>query len=402
MHHEELKPTQSSKDFKDMIDHDALSGVLLILAAILALIFANTGLANLYHGTLDIPIQVSIGDFIINKPLLLWVNDGLMAVFFLVIGLEVKREMIEGSLSSFDQVLLPAIGAVAGIAIPALIYWFINSEDPTAIRGWAIPSATDIAFALGLFSLFGKSLPLSLKLFLMSVAIFDDIGAIIIIAIFYSTDLSTVSLVVASCGLVVLFILNRFKVSKVVPYLLVGTIVWVAVLKSGVHATLAGFAIAWFIPLDQKNDNGLSLAKELEHDIHPWVAFFVLPIFAFANAGVSLTGLALEDLMNTTTIGIAMGLFIGKQFGIFGFCWLAIKSGLTRLPAGATWGQLYGVCLLCGIGFTMSLFIGSLAFEGVSGSYADSVKIGVLLGSILSAILGSFVIKHFSRVSNNN
>lgn len=400
MNHEDRQEIHDSKDFKDMIDHDALSGVLLIAAAVLALIFANTRLQGVYYGTLDIPIQVSFGDFIINKPLLLWVNDGLMAIFFLVVGLEVKREMIEGSLSSFDQVLLPAIGAVAGIAIPALIYWVINSEDPMSVRGWAIPSATDIAFALGLFSLFGKSLPLSLKLFLLSVAIFDDIGAIVIIAIFYSSELSTTSLIVASWGLIVLFAFNRMKVSKVAPYLLVGTVVWVAVLKSGVHATLAGFAIAWFIPLYQTNDNGLSLAKELEHDFHPWVAFFILPIFAFANAGVSLTGLGLDAFMNTTTLGIILGLFIGKQIGIFGACWLAIKIGLARLPNGATWGQLYGVCLLCGIGFTMSLFIGSLAFEGIEGNYSDSVKLGVLAGSLLSAIVGSIVIKRYSAAGN--
>lgn len=292
---------------------------------------------------------------------------------------------------------MPAIGAVAGIAVPALVYAFINAGEPVAMRGWAIPSATDIAFALGLFSLFGKTLPLSLKLFLLSVAIFDDIGAIIIIAVFYSSDLSTLSLVVASAGLVVLFAMNRMKVSKVGPYMIVGLIVWAAVLKSGVHATLAGFAIAWFIPIAVKNDNGNSLLKELEHDLHPWVAFVILPIFAFANAGVSLSGVGIEDLTNSTTLGIILGLFLGKQFGIFGACWITIKSGLASLPAGSNWGQLYGVCLLCGIGFTMSLFIGSLAFEGMDPSYNDSVKLGVLVGSLLSAVVGAVVIKRFSR-----
>lgn len=386
------------KVFKEMVQHDAAGGILLVIAAVVALIFANTAMSTFYYGTLDVPIQVSIGTFAIDKPLLLWVNDGLMAIFFLVVGLEVKREIIEGHLSSPSQIVLPAIGAVAGIAVPALVYAFINAGEPVAMRGWAIPSATDIAFALGLFSLFGKTLPLSLKLFLLSVAIFDDIGAIIIIAVFYSSDLSTLSLVVASAGLVVLFALNRMKVSKVGPYLIVGLVVWAAVLKSGVHATLAGFAIAWFIPIAVKNDNGNSLLKELEHDLHPWVAFAILPVFAFANAGVSLAGVGLEDLTNSTTLGIILGLFLGKQFGIFGACWLAIKSGLTSLPAGSNWGQLYGVCLLCGIGFTMSLFIGSLAFEGMDPSYNDSVKLGVLVGSLLSAVVGAIVIKRYSKV----
>ncbi|KZY69807.1 sodium:proton antiporter, partial [Oleiphilus sp. HI0065] len=324
-----------TKVFKEMIEHDAAGGILLVIAAIIAMIFANSALSGFYTGTLDIPIQVSFGDFIINKPLVLWVNDGLMAIFFLVVGLEVKREIIEGHLSSVDQIVLPAIGAVAGIAIPALVYAAINSGDEITMRGWAIPSATDIAFALGLFTLFGKHLPLSLKLFLLSVAIFDDIGAIIIIAVFYSSDLSQLSLIVASAGLVILFVINRLGIKKVGPYLLVGVVVWAAVLKSGVHATLAGFAIAWFIPIHVKNDNGNSLLRELEHDLHPWVAFFILPVFAFANAGVSLSGVGMEALTHPITLGIVLGLFVGKQVGIFGACWLAIKLGLAKLPSGA-------------------------------------------------------------------
>jgi NhaA family Na+:H+ antiporter len=386
-----------SKAFKEMIQHDAAGGILLVVAAVIAMVFANSGLASFYTETLEIPIQISIGTFAINKPLLLWVNDGLMAIFFTVVGLEVKRELLEGHLSSKEQVILPAIGAIAGIAVPALIYFSLNQDDPIGARGWAIPSATDIAFALGLFTLFGRHVPLSLKMFLLSVAIFDDIGAIIIIALFYSTDLSTLSLVVASLGLVTLFIINRLKVRKVGVYLFVGTIVWVAVLKSGVHATLAGFAIAWFIPLNVMNDNNLSLARELEHDLHPWVAFFILPVFAFANAGVNLDGIGMEDLLNPITLGIALGLFVGKQVGIFGACWLAIKSGITTLPKGSTWTQLYGVCLLCGVGFTMSLFIGSLAFENLGRDYNDSVKLGVLLGSLLSAVLASIVLIKFGR-----
>ncbi|KZY72485.1 sodium:proton antiporter [Oleiphilus sp. HI0071] len=386
-----------TKVFKEMIEHDAAGGILLVIAAIIAMIFANSALSGFYTGTLDIPIQVSFGDFIINKPLVLWVNDGLMAIFFLVVGLEVKREIIEGHLSSVDQIVLPAIGAVAGIAIPALVYAAINSGDEITMRGWAIPSATDIAFALGLFTLFGKHLPLSLKLFLLSVAIFDDIGAIIIIAVFYSSDLSQLSLIVASAGLVILFVINRLGIKKVGPYLLVGVVVWAAVLKSGVHATLAGFAIAWFIPIHVKNDNGNSLLRELEHDLHPWVAFFILPVFAFANAGVSLSGVGMEALTHPITLGIVLGLFVGKQVGIFGACWLAIKLGLAKLPSGANFVQLYGVSILCGIGFTMSLFIGSLAFENMAKEYIDAVKLGVLVGSLLSVIAASIILVKFGK-----
>jgi NhaA family Na+:H+ antiporter len=386
-----------TKVFKEMIEHDAAGGILLVIAAIIAMIFANSALSGFYTGTLDIPIQVSFGDFIINKPLVLWVNDGLMAIFFLVVGLEVKREIIEGHLSSVDQIVLPAIGAVAGIAIPALVYAAINSGDEITMRGWAIPSATDIAFALGLFTLFGKHLPLSLKLFLLSVAIFDDIGAIIIIAVFYSSDLSQLSLIVASAGLVILFVMNRLGIKKVGPYLLVGLVVWAAVLKSGVHATLAGFAIAWFIPINIKNDNGNSLLRELEHDLHPWVAFFILPVFAFANAGVSLSGVGMDALTHPITLGIVLGLFVGKQVGIFGACWLAIKLGLAKLPSGANFVQLYGVSILCGIGFTMSLFIGSPAFENMAKEYIDAVKLGVLVGSLLSVIAASIILVKFGK-----
>lgn len=391
-----------TKVFKEMVEHDAAGGILLVIAAIVAMIFANSALSGFYTGTLDIPIQVSFGDFIINKPLVLWVNDGLMAIFFLVVGLEVKREIIEGHLSSMDQIILPAVGAVAGIAIPALVYAAINSGDEITMRGWAIPSATDIAFALGLFTLFGKHLPLSLKLFLLSVAIFDDIGAIIIIAVFYSSDLSQLSLIVASAGLVVLFLMNRLRIKKVGPYMLVGLVVWAAVLKSGVHATLAGFAIAWFIPINVKNDDGNSLLRELEHDLHPWVAFFILPVFAFANAGVSLSGVGMDALTHPITLGIVLGLFVGKQVGIFGACWLAIKLGLAKLPTGANFMQLYGVSILCGIGFTMSLFIGSLAFENMDKEYIDAVKLGVLVGSLLSVIAASVILIKFGHGSNES
>lgn len=381
-----------SKDFKQMIQHDAAGGVILVLAALAALIFANTPLSAFYTGMLDLPVAVKFGGFEIAKPLLLWINDGLMAIFFFMVGLEVKREVLQGHLNSVEQITLPAIAAIAGIAVPALIYVWFNQDDPVAITGWAIPSATDIAFALGIFSLFGRTLPITLKLFLLSVAIFDDIGAIVIIALFYSADLSTTSLAVAVVGLVALFLLNRMKVSAQGAYILVGVVVWAAVLKSGVHATLAGFAVAWFIPINVKNDNGHPMLAHMEHSLHNWVAFFILPIFAFANAGVQLVGTTTEQIFNPIVIGIVAGLFIGKQVGIFGACWLAVKAGFAKLPEGTNWLQLYGVTLLCGIGFTMSLFIGSLAFEHQGMEHLNSVKVGVLAGSILSAILGAYVI----------
>lgn len=385
-------------NFRQMIQHDALGGVILVLAAVMAMIVANTGLNYFYQGFLDFPVAVQLGDFKIAKPLLLWINDGLMAIFFFLVGLEVKREILDGHLSSFDQIALPAVGAVAGIAAPALIYAWFNWGEPVAINGWAIPAATDIAFALGVFSLFAKQVPITLKLFLLSVAIFDDIGAIIIIALFYSQDLSTTSLVIGALGLVILFILNRCNVKYQTAYFIVGIVVWAAVLKSGVHATLAGFACALFIPLNVKTESGAPMLAKLEHGIQPWVAFAILPIFAFANAGVGLTNIGFSDLTNSVTLGIIAGLFIGKQVGIFSACWLAVKLGFAKLPEGATWLQLYGVSMLCGIGFTMSLFIGSLAFETADPAYFNQVKLGVLIASLLSAVFGAWVIKMSQRV----
>ena len=378
--------------FKQFFLHDSAGGVLLVVMAVAAMVLANSPLVSFYEGFLATPLQIRIGDLDIAKPLLLWINDGLMAVFFFMIGLEIKREVLSGSLSSPSQMVLPGIAAVAGIAAPALIYAWLNGHDAIAIKGWAIPSATDIAFALGVFTLFGNRVPLSLKLFLLSVAIFDDIGAIVIIALFYSSELSTLSLMIAGSGLILLFVINRLSVKSQAAYIIVGIIVWVAVLKSGVHATLAGFAVAWFIPLKLENSDGHAMLPHLEHALHPWVSFAILPLFAFANAGVSLTGVSLNDLLNPIPLGIAAGLFIGKQVGIFGACWLAIKLRLARLPEGATWTQFYAVTILCGIGFTMSLFIGSLAFESQSSEYMTDVKLGVLVGSFFSAIVGSVLI----------
>ncbi|QOL25087.1 Na+/H+ antiporter NhaA [Thalassotalea sp. LPB0316] len=383
----------TKEHFRQMIQHDTLGGLLLVLAASMAMLVANSGLSDIYNDFLALPVAIKFGSFEIAKPLLLWVNDGLMAIFFFLVGLEVKREIIEGHLSSIEQIILPAIGAIAGIVFPALFYVWFNWGNPEAIIGWAVPSATDIAFALGVFSLFAKHVPLSLKLFLLSVAIFDDIGAIVIIALFYSQDLSTLSLTVAAIGLVVLFVLNRCNVRYQAAYLLVGVVVWAAVLKSGVHATLAGFALALFIPLKVKNEDGNPMLLNLEHNVQPWVAFCILPLFAFANAGVSLAGLEFADLLHPVTLGVIAGLFVGKQLGIFGACWLAIKLGFAKLPEGANWQQFYGVSVLCGIGFTMSLFIGSLAFEGSGTGYFNQVKLGVLIASIFAALWGGWMIK---------
>ena len=379
-----------------LFKHEAAGGVILVAAALLALIVANTPAFGVYEWVFGLPVSVSIGGFSIDKPMLLWINDGLMAIFFFLIGLEVKREVLDGHLSSPQKVALPAIAAIAGIMVPALLYAAFNYQDAVTFKGWAVPAATDIAFALGVFSLFGRALPITLKLFLLSVAIFDDIGAIIIIALFYSVEMSLLSLSVALAGLVILFLLNRFNVAKPAAYLVVGVVVWGAVLKSGVHATLAGFAIAWFIPFksltDSSGTTSGSMLLKLEEGLHTWVAFLILPVFAFANAGVRFIDAQAEQIMLPVVIGVVAGLFIGKQLGIFGACWLAVKLGFAKLPEGVTWLQIYAVSILCGIGFTMSLFVGSLAFEGYSSEYLDSVKIGVLSASLISACLGAFII----------
>jgi len=377
---------------KRYFQHDSAGGLLLVFMAFLAMLLANSSLSGLYEGFLATPVQVRIGELDLTKPLLLWINDGLMAIFFFLVGLEIKREVLTGHLSSPSQIVLPAVAAVAGIAAPALVYWWFNQGNSISVKGWAIPSATDIAFALGVFSLFGSRVPNSLKLFLLSVAIFDDLGAILIIAIFYSSELSVLSLFVAGTGLMALFLLNRFSVRSQGAYIVIGVIVWVAVLKSGVHATLAGFTVAWFIPLKLENQDGHPMLPHLELSLQPWVAFSILPLFAFANAGVSFQGLSLDSLLSPIPLGIAVGLFFGKQVGIFGACWLAIKLGLAKLPDKATWMQFHAVTVLCGIGFTMSLFIGSLAFEGQSPGYLIDVKLGVLVGSLLSAVVGSILI----------
>lgn len=376
---------------------EAAGGIVLIGAAVLALLVANSPLAPAYAALFDLRIAVFVGDFIaLDKPLLLWVNDGMMAVFFLLIGLELKREVLEGELSSREQLLLPLAGAAGGFITPSLIYVALNRHDPSAVNGWAIPAATDIAFALGVLLLLGSRVPPALKVFLASLAILDDLAAIVTIALFYSGDLSELSLLAAGACAVVLVALNRFGVRSKAAYLLVGVVMWVCVLKSGVHATLAGVVVAMTIPVRVAEPESSPLA-ELEHRLHPWVAYMILPLFAFANAGVSFAGVGIDTLTGSVSLGIVLGLFVGKQLGVFAAVALVIKLGLARLPAGSSWLALYGVCMLTGIGFTMSLFIGSLAFEHGNFDFDAAVRLGVLAGSTLSAVVGYLWLRHTLR-----
>ena len=358
----------------------------MIAAAALALIINNSPLSWLYNAFLETPVEARIGALHIAKPLLLWINDGLMALFFLVIGLEVKREVLEGHLSKPSQIVLPGAAAIGGMVVPALIYVALNTGNAEALNGWAIPMATDIAFALGVLALLGKRVPVSLKLFLMTLAIIDDLGAIIVIALVYSGELSQLSLILAAVSIIALIAMNRSGVSRLAPYLLVGLVLWVCVLKSGVHATLAGVVLAFCIPLRTSSKSSPLLT--LEHGLHPWVAYGILPLFAFANAGVSLAGVTMESFTHPVPLGIAAGLLLGKTLGVFGLTWLAVKTRMASLPKDANWGHVLGVSILCGIGFTMSLFVGSLAFEPGVSAYAGEDRMGILTGSILSAIIG--------------
>lgn len=381
---------------------ESLGGLLLIVAAALAMGLANSPWAGLYDRLLDTPMLFQLAQLTLAKPLLLWINDGLMAIFFLLIGLEVKRELLVGRLSSPSQIALPAFAALGGMLVPALAYLALNHADPIAREGWAIPAATDIAFALGVLALLGDRVPSSLKIFLLALAILDDLGAIVIIAIFYTGDLSTLALTVAGFSLAAMVTLNRLGVRQLSPYALLGLVLWVAVLKSGVHATLAGVAMAFTIPLGAPEREGIDLKVSplewLEHALHPWVMFFIVPVFAFANAGVSLAGLSFGALFEPVTLGIILGLVVGKQIGVFGFSWLAVTLGWARRPVGAEWAHIWGVALLCGIGFTMSLFIGSLAFEHVqTESYLVANRLGILTGSLISALLGAAVLRMAPR-----
>ena len=372
---------------------ESSGGILLMLASILAMIFANTSLNDYYELFLSTQVVVQVGSLEISKPLLLWINDGLMAVFFFLVGLELKRELVDGELSDKKNIILPAVGAIGGMLFPALVYLYFNYQDPVAVKGWAIPAATDIAFALGVLALLGSRVPVSLKIFLTSLAIFDDIGAILIIAFFYTAQISSTALIVVGLCIPVLALFNKYNVESKSMYILVGVIMWIATLKSGVHATLAGVILAMFIPMKSKSDPGFSPLKSMEHDLHSVVAFFILPVFAFANAGISFSGVGFEQLQHDVPMGIALGLFFGKQVGIFGLCWLVIKLGLTKLPKDMSWPSLYGTAALCGIGFTMSLFVGSLAFEETGVDLLFDERLGIVLGSVSSGVLGYLVLK---------
>ncbi|WP_406664403.1 Na+/H+ antiporter NhaA [Gallaecimonas sp. GXIMD1310] len=373
------------KHLRSLFRPETRGGTLLILAAMLAMVLANSPLASYYQQWLATPLSVQIGSLAIAKPWLAWVNDGLMAIFFLLIGLEVKHELAEGALSSPSKAILPVIAAIGGMAIPALVFLFFNVDDPVNRQGWAIPAATDIAFALGVLALLGKRVPTSLKVFLLALAIMDDLGVIIVIALFYTTDLSTTSLVVAAVATLVLVAMNLLKVRRLLPYLLVGLVLWVSVLKSGVHATLAGVLVGFLIPLKVGDDKP---AHRLEEMLAEYTAVLILPLFALANAGVPLTGLSLDSLLAPLPLGIMLGLLLGKPLGVFGFTWLAVKSGVAQLPAHTGWRHIAALSVLCGIGFTMSMFIASLAYQHEHVIYDTYSRLGILVGSTVAAVLG--------------
>ena len=389
--------TRIVSKIQDFLRYETSAGFILMAVALLALIANNSPMAGFYSGFLTTQVEVKFGSFEIAKPLLLWINDGLMAIFFFLVGLEIKKEVMEGELSSFDKAALPLFAALGGILAPAAIFAYLNWSDPIAVQGWAIPAATDIAFALGVLALAGSRVPVSLKILLLAVAIIDDLAAIIIIAIFYTQDLSLIALGWGGFGTFGLFVLNRMGVMRITPYALIGIFVWACVLKSGVHATLAGVITALAIPLKNKDPRESSPLHRAEHGLHIWVAFLILPLFAFANAGVSLKGVSFADLLAPLPLGIALGLFLGKQIGVFSLSWIAVRLGLAKLPSGANWCQVYGIACLTGVGFTMSLFIGTLAFEG--DELLNDVRLGVLMGSLASGLLGYGLLRFFCQDS---
>ncbi len=386
------------KLLKSFYESESVGGILLIFSAFFAMLIANSPLNVYYQELIKLPIEIHIGTFQIAKPLLLWINDGLMAIFFLAVGLELKREILEGELSSPKKVVLPLFGAVGGMLVPALIYTFFNHHDKTAMAGWAIPTATDIAFALGILMLLGKRVPLALKLFLTSLAIFDDIGAVMIIALFYSHELSFLALGVAVSLMALLYTLNKKGVIQITTYAIIGIFLWVAILKSGVHATLAGIILALFIPLKTSRDVERSPLKQLEADLDQSVTFIILPLFAFVNGGIPLTNVTLDYLIHPIPLGIFLGLFLGKQLGVFGFCYLAVKLKIADLPTLINWKILYGASVLAGVGFTMSLFIASLSFEKTSVNLLYDERLGIMIGSISSALFGFMVLKRALKV----
>ena len=383
------------KKLKIALATEASGGVLLIMAAALAMLLANSPLQGLYQDFLNIEIQWRIADLDINKPLSLWVNDGLMALFFLLIGLEVKQELVEGALATRQKSLFPLIAAVGGMFAPALVYLTINGANPQTQAGWAIPAATDIAFALGVLSLLGDRIPVNLKVFLLALAIIDDLGVIIIIALFYTADISLLALTLAAVSVTLLWLLHHYRVMRLTPYFLVGMLLWLTVLKSGVHATLAGVIIGFAIPLyrnDGRNDaeHPRSPAKSLVNWLHPWSKFFILPLFAFVNAGVAVTDIHWQDMTSALPVGVALALLVGKPLGIFSISWLAVKLGIAKLPDNISFKHIFAASVLCGIGFTMSMFITSLAFA--DAALADLARLGILIGSSIAALLGYYLL----------
>ena len=384
-----------TKPFKQFFKLESASGLILLFAATIALLISNSNYESLYFNTLQKYISLGIGSFSLKLSIIHWINDVLMTIFFFLVSLEIKREMVDGELSNPKQALLPIIGAVGGMVVPALIYIIININSPETLNGWAIPSATDIAFSLGVLSLLGKRVPISLKIFLTALAIIDDLGAIVIIAFFYSGNIEVYYLLLMLAAVLVLVVLNKFNVRNFIPYLLIGVLLWEFTHQSGIHATIAGVLLALLIPHDKKNKKN-SLLLKLEHTIAPYVAFIIMPIFAFANAGVSLKGISLSTLLNPVPLGILCGLFFGKQIGVFLFAYLSVKFNLAQKPNNSNWVSLYAVSVLTGIGFTMSLFVGNLAFAN-STMYTDGVKIGVLSGSLLSTLVGYYLLRFSTK-----
>ena len=379
------------RPIREFLRVEAIGGALLMLTLVAVLIIANTPLYSLYYKITHLPLQIRLGSFLdLNKSLELWVDEGLMALFFMLLALEIKREVLVGELSSFSRIILPIFAAIGGIVVPIAIFFAIVHGHGRAMIGWAIPTTTDIALALGILALLGKRIPVNLKLFLVALSIVDDIAAVVLIALFYSDHIALLPLFISFGGLAVLFIFNKMGIKKISPYMIVGVIIWVAVLKSGVHATLAGLAVGFFIPLNGKTEDSVSPLRHLEHLLHPWVSYLIMPIFVFMNAGVPLTSSTEANLLHPLPLGIAFGLFFGKQIGIYGFSLLAVKCRLAKLPHGVNWWQVYGIGVLAGIGFTMSLFIAGLAFS--NGPLELVSRQGILLGSFLSGVLGTIVL----------
>ncbi|WP_192882996.1 Na+/H+ antiporter NhaA [Haemophilus haemolyticus] len=377
---------------------ESAGGILLLFSAAVAMLLANSPLSSQYNDFLNLPVSLQIGSFSINKTLIHWINDGFMAVFFVLVGMEVKKELFEGALSSYQQAIFPAIAAVGGMIVPALVYWFIAKQDPSLANGWAIPMATDIAFALGIMALLSKQVPLPLKIFLLALAIIDDLGAIVVIALFFSHELSVQALIFSGISILTLVLLNRFRVSALCAYMVVGAILWASVLKSGVHATLAGVIIGFCIPL--KGKKGERPLHDFEHILAPWSSFVILPLFAFANAGVSFEGIDVSMISSPLLLAIACGLIIGKPVGVFGFSYISVKLGLAKLPDGINFKQIFAVAVLCGIGFTMSMFLASLAFDADAGESVNTLsRLGILLGSTVSATLGYLFLKQTTKLS---